>query len=143
MVKIYTQNNKTIIERPFDKDNLPEFPFVVTAEWFNVNLPIIRGVGTSHLEFYYNGRSGVVAIKDIISTITILPPLPRNPTEKDIPLLYRYMVEGIYPRDKLSTGDSPHLSGLILIAATIDCYKIEITHCTDSDGNIVEVAFRE
>lgn len=105
--------------------------------------------------------------KDLVThTITTLPALPRYPTDKDADLIIRYFLEGIQVYgnynwkpdlrgDEVKEQDNSLLSvafesrtlksyirGLEMLDSIIDSSgeSFEITHCTDKEGNKVEVA---
>lgn len=85
---------------------------------------------------------------------TALPPLPRYPKPEDAKLLYRYMAEGLEPMAKCITnernflgmygGMCHYLYGIEILSelelGEPNVRDIEIAHCTNEQGEKVEVA---
>jgi hypothetical protein len=89
-----------------------------------------------------------------MSTITILPPLPKHPTPDDASLLYRYMSEGLQVHadignvklnEPLLGFDNSSIGEWIFGHGFYGHrhYKLEITHAVNAQGKRVEVAIMD
>lgn len=98
----------TIIRRPFEADKVREslergVPVVVEAA-FDPYKPteIFRSILVEWNERVgcFDAYEGCVETDEILSVLTILPPLPRRPTAEDAGLLHRYASEGLFVEGK-------------------------------------------
>lgn len=146
----------TVIRKPFCADYVREqleMGVPVVCEYGLFDDSVVRHalfselVLDAHIALY-----GEAAMRH---TLTILPALPRNPTADDAPLLYRYASKGVLAQgycdesqecydeeaDHVFKGEVGFLEMLDFMVRNQDSYwRFEITHATDTVGNIVDIA---
>ena len=140
----------TVIRKPFDAEWVKEqlsmgIPVVAACDWREGNYYIADFLGD---KFYYLNENGSIDTANANCwtwTLTILPPLPRNPTPEDAPLLYRYMAEGLEicgssGRDALGCRHQT-TGGIYLLMSTLleGNVRVTITHAIHN-GERVEIA---
>ena len=159
-VTIETINNKqcTVIRKPFDAEwvkeqlNMGIFPSVD----LKCSKPLTGSVlcyKDSYFTYYDPQWNEIISFEkemlELYSVITILPPLPRNPTPEDAPLLYRYMAEGLEPHASVVVNPRKYSGiehsaghGIINRMRLYRDTTFQITHATHN-GERIEIAIKE
>ena len=137
----------TVIRKPFCADYVREQLATLGGVWsqhFDECTPSLFQLERSdNGKIYYCDCADErrVYVDDVEYFCIILPALPRNPTEKDAPLLYRYMAEGVVPMGlwKSKVGKSTAENSVIKMLD--DKYIPFVTSgATDANGEPLDVA---
>ena len=157
-------NKCTVIRKPFDQKWVKEqldmgIPVLADGtEIYGDNSLCLYAMAESHNRngdrIVYNFYAATEELKrnadTFVSTVTILPALPRYPRPEDRLLLYRYMAEGVRLIIIRYHGtDDKHVSyhnGEEIVHSFFKyehLCKHEIVHALDFDGNKLKIAVKE
>jgi len=136
----------TVIRRPFNAEwvhnelSLWRLPLCehrgrwehITGDWCFEN-------GAPSGDFKLHGGQ-LTRSEHIDYTVTILPPLPRNPTKDDAWLLYLYASHGLFAVwESIDSYEYKHFPDR-MYSLLSGCKNTGITHAVDAEGNKQEVA---